>query len=382
MTQVTLSGLTKIFDQKSPPAVDNLDLEIESGKLTALLGPSGCGKTTTMKMIAGLLRPTAGDILFDGDSILSIKPEERGAVMVFQNYLLFPYMNIADNIGFGLKMRKVNKKEIRSRVEDMLDLVQLPGFEDRKPNQLSGGQQQRIALARALIVQPNVLLLDEPLSNLDAHLRDEMRVLIRRIQTEMGITTVFVTHDQEEAVVLADKVALLFDGRLQQFDAPDSFYDTPNTVDIATFFGGTNFIPGYYLDGTITTDIGVFDAPNSLVPEGDAVLSIRPEAVDLGEGGENSVSGHRPVPRLRGTLRALPDQDRRHRDRGGHRTRTGQVVRRRRQYSGEVRSRQDLGPGTEHRRTTRRHHRLGTPWPAPVLPVGPSPRPATTPAGV
>ncbi|MDE0675649.1 MAG: ABC transporter ATP-binding protein [bacterium] len=291
MTQVTLSGLTKIFDQKNPPAVDNLDLEIESGKLTALLGPSGCGKTTTMKMIAGLLRPTSGDILFDGDSILSIKPEERGAVMVFQNYLLFPYMTIADNIGFGLKMRKVNKKEIKSRVQDMLDLVQLPGFEERKPNQLSGGQQQRIALARALIVQPNVLLLDEPLSNLDAHLRDEMRVLIRRIQTEMGITTVFVTHDQEEAVVLADKVALLFDGRLQQFDAPDSFYDTPNTVDIATFFGGTNFIPGYYLDGTITTDIGVFDAPNSLVPDGEAVLSIRPEAVDLGEGGENSVSG-------------------------------------------------------------------------------------------
>ncbi len=133
MTQVTLSGLTKIFDTKSPPAVDQLDLEIESGKLTALLGPSGCGKTTTMKMIAGLLRPTAGDILFDGDSILSIKPEERGAVMVFQNYLLFPYMNIADNIGFGLKMRKGSRKEIRSRVTDMLDLVQLPSFEDRNP---------------------------------------------------------------------------------------------------------------------------------------------------------------------------------------------------------------------------------------------------------
>ena len=291
MTQVTLTGLTKIFDQKNPPAVDNLDLEIESGKLTALLGPSGCGKTTTMKMIAGLLRPTSGDILFDGDSILSIKPEERGAVMVFQNYLLFPYMNIADNIGFGLKMRKVNKKEIRSRVEDMLDLVQLPGFEDRKPNQLSGGQQQRIALARALIVEPNVLLLDEPLSNLDAHLRDEMRVLIRRIQTEMGITTVFVTHDQEEAVVLADKVALLFDGRLQQFDGPDSFYETPNTVEIATFFGGTNFIPGQYQNGQITTAIGKFAAPHSLVPDGEAVLSIRPEAVDLGVAGENSVEG-------------------------------------------------------------------------------------------
>ncbi|MDE0169936.1 MAG: ABC transporter ATP-binding protein [bacterium] len=291
MTQVTLTGLTKRFDEKSNPAVDQLDLEIESGKLTALLGPSGCGKTTTMKMIAGLLRPTSGDISFDGESILSIAPEDRGAVMVFQNYLLFPYMSVADNIGFGLKMRKVSRQEIRSRVRDMLDLVQLPGFEDRKPRQLSGGQQQRIALARALIVQPNVLLLDEPLSNLDAHLRDEMRELIRRIQTEMGITTVFVTHDQEEAVVLADKIALLFDGRLQQFDLPNAFFETPNTTAIAKFFGGTNFIPGDYRDGAITTAIGRFRAPKSSVAHGDGVLSIRPEALELGIGGDNSVRG-------------------------------------------------------------------------------------------
>ncbi|MCY3652079.1 MAG: ABC transporter ATP-binding protein [bacterium] len=291
MTQVTLSALTKQFDQKSDPAVDRLDLQIESGKLTALLGPSGCGKTTTMKMIAGLLRPTSGDISFDGQSILSIAPEDRGAVMVFQNYLLFPYMTIAENIGFGLKMRKMDRKEIRSRVKDMLDLVQLPGFEERRPRQLSGGQQQRIALARALIVQPNVLLLDEPLSNLDAHLRDEMRELIRRIQTEMAITTVFVTHDQEEAVVLADRIALLFDGRLQQFDVPDAFFDTPKSVEIAKFFGGTNFIPGFYQDSEINTSIGRFSAPHSAVGEGDAVLSIRPEAITLGANGDNSVTG-------------------------------------------------------------------------------------------
>ena len=291
MTQVKLSGLTKRFDEKSNPAVDQLDLDIESGKLTALLGPSGCGKTTTMKMIAGLLRPTSGDIRFDGDSILTIAPEERGAVMVFQNYLLFPYMSIADNIGFGLKMRKVSHQEIRSRVTDMLDLVQLPGFEDRKPRQLSGGQQQRIALARALIVEPNVLLLDEPLSNLDAHLRDEMRELIRRIQTEMGITTVFVTHDQEEAVVLADKIALLFDGRLQQFDVPDAFFETPGSTEIAKFFGGTNFIPGHYEGGWITTAIGRFRAPHAAVGHGEAVLTIRPEAADLGVGGDNSARG-------------------------------------------------------------------------------------------
>ena len=291
MTQVKLSGLTKRFDEKSEPAVDRLDIEIESGKLTALLGPSGCGKTTTMKMIAGLLRPTDGDILFDGSSIVGIAPEDRGAVMVFQNYLLFPYMSVADNIGFGLKMRGVSRSEIRTRVRDMLDLVQMPGFEERRPKQLSGGQQQRIALARALIVQPNVLLLDEPLSNLDAHLRDEMRELISGIQTELGITTVFVTHDQEEAVVLADKIALLFEGRLQQFDVPDAFYETPGTVDIAKFFGGTNFIPGRCEDGRITTAIGRFRAPHTAVDRGEAVLSIRPEAVELGGGGGNSVRG-------------------------------------------------------------------------------------------
>lgn len=291
MTQVTLSRLTKQFDEKPIPAVDHFDLEIESGKLTALLGPSGCGKTTTMKMIAGLLRPTSGDILFDGTSIVDIAPENRGAVMVFQNYLLFPYMSIAENIGFGLKMRGVDKKEIKTRVKDMLDLVQLPGIEDRGPKQLSGGQQQRVALARALIVEPNVLLLDEPLSNLDAHLRDEMRELIRRIQTDLKITTIFVTHDQEEAVVLADKIALMFEGKLQQFDGPDAFYEKPQSVAIARFFGGSNFIPGRYESGAITTSVGRFDASHSAVSAGDAVLSIRPEAIELDAATDNYVHG-------------------------------------------------------------------------------------------
>lgn len=289
MTSVTLSNLTKRFDDKAAPAVNNFNLEIESGKLTALLGPSGCGKTTTMKMIAGLLRPTTGDILFDGQSILSIAPEDRGAVMVFQNYLLFPYMSIEDNIGFGLKMRKMSKADIKARVSEMLDLVQLPGVESRKPKQLSGGQQQRVALARALVVRPKVLLLDEPLSNLDAHLRDEMRELVRRIQTEMDITTIFVTHDQEEAVVLADRIALLFDGELQQFDSPDAFYERPETVGVAKFFGGTNFISGSYEAGRMVTPMGAFTAPHSAVASGDAVLSIRPEAVELGASGDNSV---------------------------------------------------------------------------------------------
>ncbi len=281
MTTVRLSGLSKFFDEKSAPAVNALDLEIESGKLTALLGPSGCGKTTTMKMIAGLLSPTDGDISFDGRSIIGVPPEDRGAVMVFQNYLLFPYMSVADNVGFGLKMRKVDKGTIKARVSEMLDLVQLPGVEDRKPKQLSGGQQQRVALARALVVEPKVLLLDEPLSNLDAHLRDEMRELVRRIQTELDITTIFVTHDQEEAVVLADRIALLFDGELQQFDEPSAFYERPRSVEVATFFGGTNFVPGTYENGRMQTSIGSFSAPNSAIEQGAAMLSIRPEEVRI-----------------------------------------------------------------------------------------------------
>ncbi|MDA9930982.1 ABC transporter ATP-binding protein, partial [Alphaproteobacteria bacterium] len=193
MTTVNIDHLTKVYPGQTEPSLDDLSLEIRSGELTALLGPSGCGKTTTMKMIAGLLVPTAGDVLFDGRSILHEKPEHRGVVMVFQNYLLFPYMSVADNIGFGLKMRKIDKTEIDRRVSEMLELVKLPDLGKRRPSELSGGQQQRVALARALIVQPNVLLLDEPLSNLDAHLRFEMRDLIRSLQQEIGITTIFVT---------------------------------------------------------------------------------------------------------------------------------------------------------------------------------------------
>ncbi len=291
MTNVTLSKLTKEFEGKADPSVDHIDLEIESGKLTALLGPSGCGKTTTMRMIAGLLRPTSGDIKFDGKSIVSIAPERRGAVMVFQNYLLFPYMTIRENVSFGLKMRGVSKTETRQRVGEMLDLVQLPGLEDRMPKQLSGGQQQRVALARALIVKPKVLLLDEPLSNLDAHLRDEMRELIRRLQGELKITTIFVTHDQEEAAVLSDKIALILRGSLQHFGTPEEYFERPGSVEIARFFGGVNFIPGTYDGSVIATSVGKFSAPRSSITSGEGVLTIRPEAVEISGEGGNSVQG-------------------------------------------------------------------------------------------
>jgi len=293
VTRIKLVGLTKIYPGTEDPAVDHLDLEINKGGLTALLGPSGSGKTTVMKMIAGLLSPTSGDIQFDGESMLKTAPEKRGAVMVFQNHLLFPYMSVGENVGFGLKMRGVQKKTIRKIIAEMLELVQLPGVESRRPRQLSGGQQQRVALARALIVHPNVLLLDEPLSNLDPHLRDEMRELIRNVQQQTGVTTVFVTHDQEEAVILADKIALLFDGALQQFDEPNKFYERPLTEPIARFFGGTNFLRGILSDGLFETPVGQFAVDLTSASSDSSVLSIRPESIEMGAaaGGKNVITG-------------------------------------------------------------------------------------------
>ena len=290
MTHVSIKELTKIYPGSTEPSLDRLCLEIGSGELVALLGPSGCGKTTTMKMIAGLLPVTRGDVTFDGRSILRDKPEHRGVVMVFQNYLLFPYMSVAENIGFGLKMRKMDKSEINDRVHKMLDLVKLPDLGDRKPSALSGGQQQRVALARALVVEPNVLLLDEPLSNLDAHLRFEMRDLIRNLQQEMGITTIFVTHDQEEAVVLADKVALILDGKLKQYDTPDVFYKQPVDEATARFFGGQNFIKGTSSNGVFSSPLGELKLPQGVL-QGQGTLTFRSENVQVGDatGGENTL---------------------------------------------------------------------------------------------
>lgn len=291
MTHLSIRGLTKRFSGQVEAAVSDLNLEIDSGSLVALLGPSGCGKTTTMKMIAGLLEPTAGDILFDNQSILPIAPERRGAVMVFQNYLLFPYMSIAQNVGYGLKIRKMDRAVIDQRVSEMLELVRLPGLESRYPKELSGGQQQRVALARALVVEPRLLLLDEPLSNLDAHLRFELRDLIRDIQQKLGITTVFVTHDQEEAVVLADKVALILDGKLRQYDHADVFYKRPADEDTARFFGGQNFVAGTSANGVFEAPLGSLTLPQG-AREGSGILTFRPENVRIGAaaGGENSLT--------------------------------------------------------------------------------------------
>ncbi len=281
MTTVSIKSLTRRFGDVV--AVNDLNLEIPSGDLVAFLGPSGCGKTTTLRMITGLLIPSEGDVLFDDQSVLTIPAEKRGAVMVFQKHLLFPTMNVAQNVGFGLRMRKVKKAEIERRVAEMLALVRLPGFQNRQAHELSGGQQQRIALARALIVEPSVLLLDEPLANLDANLRLEMRELIRRIQKELKTTTIFVTHDQEEAVMLADRVALMFDGVLQQYDVPQAFYERPRTPEIARFFRNSNFLSGIKRGTEIETTLGTvrMASQHSDQPDGPILLTVRPEDVQI-----------------------------------------------------------------------------------------------------
>lgn len=276
MTKVSLNKLNKVYTG-NVSAVRDLDLAIADGKITALLGPSGCGKTTTLKMIAGLLQPTGGDILFDGETVLSVSAENRHAVMVFQNHLLFPHMNVGENVGFGLRMAGMPKVKRREKIARILELVQLAGFENRRPNQLSGGQRQRVALARALVVDPRVLLLDEPLSNLDAHLRDEMRALILRVQARTNVTTIVVTHDQEEAVILAHEIALMFAGELAQVGEPKVFYDRPKTAQVARFFGGTNFIAGKVNKDGFDTEIGRFHLDNIRTDITPTSLTVRPE---------------------------------------------------------------------------------------------------------
>lgn len=295
MTSVVLKNLTRRFGNVT--AVDCLNLAINSGELVAFLGPSGCGKTTTLRMITGLLLPTSGDVLFDDRSIVTVPTEKRGAVMVFQKHLLFPTMSVGQNVGFGLRMQKVDKKEIDRRVSEMLELVKLPGFENRRAHQLSGGQQQRVALARALVVRPEVLLLDEPLANLDANLRLEMRELIRQIQRELGITTVFVTHDQEEAVMLADRIALMFDGVLQQYDVPQAFYQQPSTERVAHFFRNDNLLSGTRRGNCVETALGALqiDTERQVAPDGPVLITVRPEDVNLAPNADASNCVHAKV---------------------------------------------------------------------------------------
>jgi putative spermidine/putrescine transport system ATP-binding protein len=242
MARLSLQKLTRRFGMSA--AVDELDLAVREGELVALLGPSGCGKTTTLRMVAGFLPPTSGLVLFDNEDVTRLPAYKRSTGMVFQSYALFPHMTAAQNIGFGLEMRGLNGSERRAKVEDALKLVRLSHLADRLPREMSGGQQQRVALARALVINPKLFLLDEPLSNLDAKLRAEVRIEIRSLQQRLGLTTLMVTHDREEALTMADRLVVMEGGRVRQIGSPRELYDEPKDAFVADFVGRCNILPG------------------------------------------------------------------------------------------------------------------------------------------
>lgn len=238
-----LKEIKKSFTE-GEAVLDNISLEISKGEFITLLGSSGCGKTTTLRIIAGLEQPDAGSVWLDGREVTGLEPNQRDVNTVFQNYALFPHMNVAENIGYGLKLKKVPKSEIRKKVFQMLELVQLEGYEKRKPSELSGGQKQRVAIARALVNNPKVLLLDEPLGALDLQLRRAMQIELKHLQKKLGITFIYITHDQEEAINMSDRIAVMRDGRIEQIGTPDEIYNHPKTSYVATFVGNANILHG------------------------------------------------------------------------------------------------------------------------------------------
>ena len=270
-------------------AVSDLTLEVLKGEFLALLGPSGCGKTTTLRMIAGLVYPDQGEIYISEKNVNDIPIEKRNIGMVFQNYALWPHLNVFENVAFGLEMAKVNKNEVQDRVQKALSLLKLGGFEKRYPHELSGGQQQRVALARAIVINPTVLLLDEPLGALDKKLREEMQIELKQLQGKLGITTIFVTHDQEEALSLADRIVVMHQGVVQQLGTPDEVYEKPQNKFVANFIGLSNFLPGKLIrrdENTATCEIGhgtlVCVHSRGSGGEGSLVeLAVRPEKMQI-----------------------------------------------------------------------------------------------------
>jgi putative spermidine/putrescine transport system ATP-binding protein len=280
-----LAELTKIFGASR--AVDRVSLSIEPGSMVALLGPSGCGKTTTLRMIAGLLQPNAGEIYLDGSPITQVPVHRRNIGMLFQNYALFPHMTVAQNIAFGLETRGMGRVAIEARVAEAVQLVQLGGFEERMPGQLSGGQQQRVALARAVVVEPTLLLLDEPLGALDKSLRQSMQVELRALQRRLGITTVMVTHDQDEALTMSDWIVIMREGRIEQMGAPEEVYRRPASRFTASFLGASNFFRGRVTgtaDGVVTIAVPQGPALSLRTDRevgSEVTVALRPEAVKI-----------------------------------------------------------------------------------------------------
>lgn len=310
MTSVALNSLVKKFGQTT--AVDNVSLTIEEGELFSLLGSSGCGKTTTLRCVAGLELPTSGEILFGDEDVAQVPPYDRDCGMVFQNYALFPHMTIADNVAYGLMARRYRKagfgekvatlvktvfssigREEREQVSGALQMVELGGYEDRKPGQLSGGQQQRVALARALVTRPRVLLFDEPLGALDAKLRVKMREEIRRIQKRAGITTIYVTHDQEEALAISDRIAVMNAGKVVQMGSPEDLYLRPRSRFLADFIGLTNIFDGSFLE--------TWGLKSAQPAEGKFAIAIRPDAIRFSGQATNQLEGEVALKMFMGT---------------------------------------------------------------------------------
>ena len=289
MAELSLQGITMVFDGKK--AVDSVDFSVRGNELVTLLGPSGCGKTTLLKIISGFLTPTSGRILLDGADVSKVQPEHRDTALCFQSYALFPHLTVKENLSFGLRQRRVGRAEQRERLDAAISQLELSEQLDKLPNQLSGGQQQRVALGRALVMRPSVILFDEPLSSLDARLRDQVRIEIRRIQKEAGITAVYVTHDQSEALAMSDRVFVMNGGRIVQADAPENLYNNPRTSFVASFIGGANVLSGAVIGVSeggiwmVQTPIGKLrciadhDPPNKNIH-----VAWRPERAQIGAG--------------------------------------------------------------------------------------------------
>ena len=283
---LVLKNVTKAFGKSV--VIDDLDLTIKRGTMVTLLGPSGCGKTTILRLVAGLENPTSGQIFIDGEDVTKSSIQNRDICIVFQSYALFPHMSIGDNVGYGLRMQNVSKEERKQRVKEALELVDLAGFEDRYVDQISGGQQQRVALARALILKPKVLLFDEPLSNLDANLRRAMREKIRELQQSLGITSLYVTHDQTEAFAVSDEVIVMNKGKIMQKAPAKDLYQRPNSLFLANFMGESSIFPAKLQGNTVNIhgyELALNNAAQFNLPDGDCLAGVRPEAVYLHETG-------------------------------------------------------------------------------------------------